>query len=58
MQILNQYTAEAVEEKNISVEPKALSAVELLAKAKEEQDGDSILNKKIYKLADKKLLVR
>jgi hypothetical protein len=30
----------------------------MFAKMKEEQDGGHVLNKKIYKLADKKLLVR
>lgn len=58
MQILNKHVAEPTEKKNISVEPKALTPVELFVKATEEQEGDSILNKKIYKLADKELLVR
>lgn len=58
MQILNKHAAEPMEKKNISVEPKALSAVELFANAIEEQDRESILNKKICKLADKELLVR
>ncbi|XP_024042608.1 alpha-glucan water dikinase, chloroplastic isoform X5 [Citrus clementina] len=57
MQILNKHVAEPTEKKNISVEPKALTPVELFVKATEEQEGDSILNKKIYKLADKELLV-
>ncbi|KAH9708758.1 alpha-glucan water dikinase 1 [Citrus sinensis] len=57
MQILNKHVAEPTEKKNISVEPKALTPVELFVGATEEQEGDSILNKKIYKLADKELLV-
>ncbi|GAY36295.1 hypothetical protein CUMW_021230 [Citrus unshiu] len=57
MQILNKHVAEPTEKKNISVEPKALTPVELFVKATEEQEGDSMLNKKIYKLADKELLV-
>ncbi|KAH9773137.1 alpha-glucan water dikinase 1 [Citrus sinensis] len=57
MQILNKHVAEPTEKKNISVEPKALTPVELFVKPTEEQEGDSILNKKIYKLADKELLV-
>ncbi|KAL9423869.1 hypothetical protein AB3S75_035877 [Citrus x aurantiifolia] len=55
--ILNKHVAEPTEKKYISVEPKALTPVELFVKATEEQEGDSILNKKIYKLADKELLV-
>ncbi|KAM7250917.1 hypothetical protein ACFE04_022800 [Oxalis oulophora] len=55
MQILNKNTASLVQD-SISVEPKALTALELFAKAKEE-DSSSILSKKVYKLADKKLLV-
>jgi hypothetical protein len=35
-----------------------LKAVELFAKEKEEHDGGAVLNKKIFKLADKELLVR
>jgi alpha-glucan,water dikinase len=55
MQILNKYTINLTED-SIPVEPKALTAVELYAKAKEE-DGRPILSRKVYKLADKKLLV-
>ncbi|OVA19870.1 Pyruvate phosphate dikinase [Macleaya cordata] len=55
MELLNKYTAEPVKE-NIYVAPKAPTEVELFAKAKEEQDGACVLNKKIYKLGDKKLL--
>jgi hypothetical protein len=40
------------------VESKVLKAVELFAKKKEEHDGGAVLNKKIFKLADKELLVQ
>ncbi|KAI8021988.1 hypothetical protein LOK49_LG03G00270 [Camellia lanceoleosa] len=58
MLLLNKYVAERgyVEEK-ISVKPKALSTIELFAKGKEEQSSDSIIDKKIFRLADKELLV-
>ncbi|GAV71559.1 PPDK_N domain-containing protein [Cephalotus follicularis] len=55
MQILNKYTSHFVEEKDYT-EPKALTAVELYAQAKE-QKGGPILSKEKYKLADKELLV-
>ncbi|KAK1552116.1 hypothetical protein Q3G72_010601 [Acer saccharum] len=57
MQLLNKNVAKPVEKHEISVEPKALTAIELFAKAREEQDGGSVLKKKIYKLAGKELLV-
>uniref|UniRef100_A0A5B6YGN2 alpha-glucan, water dikinase n=1 Tax=Davidia involucrata TaxID=16924 RepID=A0A5B6YGN2_DAVIN len=55
MQLLNKYASGSVEE-NISIKPQALSTIELFAKAKEEQGGP-VLNKKIYELADKEILV-
>ncbi|XP_031271017.1 alpha-glucan water dikinase, chloroplastic isoform X2 [Pistacia vera] len=57
MQLLNKHLSKTVGETEISVEPKALTQVELFIKAKEEQDGDSVVNKKTYKLADKELMV-
>ena len=56
MHILNKYSAKPVVE-NISVEPKALTAIELFAKAKEEQDGGSVLNRSIFKIENKELMV-
>ncbi|KAL4638999.1 hypothetical protein ACB092_03G186300 [Castanea dentata] len=55
-QLITKYVAESVEEPDSS-QPKALTVVENFAKTKEEQDGGRVLNKKIYKLADKELLV-
>ncbi|KAJ0095371.1 hypothetical protein Patl1_16076 [Pistacia atlantica] len=57
MQLLNKHLSKTVGETEISFEPKALTQVELFIKAKEEQDGDSVVNKKTYKLADKELMV-
>ena len=57
MQLITKYVAESVKEPD-SNQPKALTVVENFAKTKEEQDGGRVLNKKIYKLADKELLVR
>uniref|UniRef100_A0A6M2F697 alpha-glucan, water dikinase n=1 Tax=Populus davidiana TaxID=266767 RepID=A0A6M2F697_9ROSI len=63
-QLVNRHSAISVEdrasksvEEKASIEPKVLKAVELFAKEKEEHDGGAVLNKKIYKLADKELLV-
>lgn len=56
MQLLNKYVAGAIEEK-IPVKSKTLSTVELFAKEKEEQAGGPIIIKKIFRLADKELLV-
>ncbi|XWS34753.1 hypothetical protein CRYUN_Cryun21dG0064500 [Craigia yunnanensis] len=55
MQILNKHSVKSVEE-CISVEPKLLTAVERFAKEKE-LDGTPVMNKKIYKLGDRELLV-
>ncbi|KAJ6988923.1 alpha-glucan water dikinase [Populus alba x Populus x berolinensis] len=64
MQLVNKHAAKSVEDKvsksaegKASVESKVLKAVELFAKKKEEHDGGAVLNKKIFKLADKELLV-
>uniref|UniRef100_A0A6N2N9J4 alpha-glucan, water dikinase n=1 Tax=Salix viminalis TaxID=40686 RepID=A0A6N2N9J4_SALVM len=64
MQLINKHAAKSAEDKastsvegKNSIEPKVLKAVELFAKEKEEQDGVTVLNKKIFKLADKELLV-
>nr|AOQ26246.1 GWD1 [Actinidia deliciosa] len=56
MKLLNKYTAGSVEEK-ILVEPQTLSTIECFAKEKEEQGGGPIINKKIFRLDDKELLV-
>ncbi|KAI4383012.1 hypothetical protein MLD38_008897 [Melastoma candidum] len=40
-----------------TVEPKTLTAVELFAKAMEQQDGNTTIRKTFYKLNDKQLLV-
>jgi alpha-glucan,water dikinase len=65
MQLVNKHAAKSVEDKvsksaegKASVESKVLKAVELFAKKKEEHDGGAVLNKKIFKLADKELLVQ
>lgn len=57
MQIINKYEAQSVYAEQ-PITPKALTAVELFAKAKEEQDGSPVLNRSIYKINDKELLVR
>ena len=57
MQILNKYAANPMDEKTLA-KPNALTAVELFAKTKEEQDGGLFLNKSIYKLKDKEFMVR
>lgn len=57
MQILNKYVTEPVDEQHLTT-PKALTPVEVFAEAKEEQDNSSVLNRSIYKLNDKGLLVR
>jgi len=59
VQLLNKYAkvpAKATEK--TSTTPKALSTIELFARAKEEQSDGLIINRKIYKLGDKELLVR
>ncbi|XWS69047.1 hypothetical protein CRYUN_Cryun04dG0146200 [Craigia yunnanensis] len=55
MQLLNKHAAKSVE-KSISVEPKPLTAIERFAKEKE-LDGCPVMNKKIYKLGERELLV-
>ncbi|KAF5450262.1 hypothetical protein F2P56_030628 [Juglans regia] len=56
MQLITKYSAETIEEQDL-FKPKDLTGVEIFAKTKEEQDRGQVLNKKIYKLADKELLV-
>ncbi|KAG6654998.1 alpha-glucan water dikinase, chloroplastic isoform X2 [Carya illinoinensis] len=56
MQLITKYAAETIEEQDL-FKPKGLTGVEIFAKTKEEQDRGQVLNKKIYKLADKELLV-
>ncbi|KAL3511320.1 hypothetical protein ACH5RR_030721 [Cinchona calisaya] len=56
MQLLNKYPSRSGEERIVS-EPQTLSAIELFAKAKEEQVDGSIINKKRFDLSDGKLLV-
>ncbi|XVE74996.1 hypothetical protein DITRI_Ditri12bG0062300 [Diplodiscus trichospermus] len=55
MQLLNKHAAKSVDE-SVSVKPKPLTAVEHFAKEKE-LDGSLVMNKKIYKLGDRELLV-
>lgn len=58
MQLLNKYAVKPIEESiSVSVEPRPLTAVERFAKEKE-QDGSPVMNKQIYKLGEKELLVR
>lgn len=62
MQLLNKHGTKSTEtikstEETISAEPRALSAIELFAKAKEEEDLSPVINKKIFKVADKDVLV-
>ncbi|CDP13198.1 unnamed protein product [Coffea canephora] len=55
-QLVNKYPSRSREERTYS-EPQALSAIELFAKAKEEEVDGSIMDKKLYNLSDGKLLV-
>ncbi|CAI0405203.1 unnamed protein product, partial [Linum tenue] len=55
-QIVTKYTVDCTEQA-IPVERQSAKPVELYAKAVEERDGDTIINKKIYKLGDKEILV-
>lgn len=57
MQLVNVIRSKPVEEAP-TVEAKALTAVELFAKAVEQQDGNTIIRKTLHKLNDKELLVR
>ncbi|XP_042398766.1 alpha-glucan water dikinase, chloroplastic-like isoform X2 [Zingiber officinale] len=56
MEILNKNVAETLDEKISQIAP-PLTVLELLAKSIHEQDGESVLNQKIYKLDNKDLLV-
>ncbi|KAL0539016.1 hypothetical protein IC582_023190 [Cucumis melo] len=56
VQLVNQYKSQPIEE-TYTAKPKALTEFEKFAKIKEEQDGDDVINKIIYKLGDKDLLV-
>ena len=51
----DKYAAESGEE--VSQKPKTLSAVQLFAEAKEAEEGDLVMKKKIFELADNQLLV-
>ncbi|CAI0431048.1 unnamed protein product [Linum tenue] len=55
-QIVTTYSVDCTEQA-IPVERKSAKPVELYAKAVEEQDGDTIINKKSFKLGDKEILV-
>lgn len=57
MQILNKNLAKPVDEQAL-LKPKALTAVELFTKTMEEKDGNPVVNRCIFKLGDKKLMVR
>lgn len=54
--LLNKYAAKSVDE-NVSIKPKALTTVELFAKAKEEHAGETVLNRNIFKIENQELLV-
>ncbi|XP_038892070.1 alpha-glucan water dikinase, chloroplastic [Benincasa hispida] len=56
VQLVNRYASQPIEE-TYTAKPKALTEVEKFAKIKEEQDGGDVINKIIYKLGDKDLLV-
>ncbi|XP_022966664.1 alpha-glucan water dikinase, chloroplastic [Cucurbita maxima] len=56
VQLVSRYAPQPIEETYID-KPKALTEVEQFAKLKEEQDGGDVINKIIYKLGDKDLLV-
>lgn len=55
--ILNRYAAKALGDFFLD-NPKTLTAIQLFAKAMEEQDGSPVMSKSIFKLNDKELLVR
>ncbi|KAJ4974404.1 hypothetical protein NE237_007578 [Protea cynaroides] len=56
MQLLNKYITEPVKERASKLS-KSPTAVELFLKAKEEQDGGSIVNKSFFKLGDMEVRV-
>ncbi|XVE92371.1 hypothetical protein REPUB_Repub01dG0091600 [Reevesia pubescens] len=56
VQLLNEHAVKSVED-SISFEPKPLTAVQLFAKEKELDDGCPVINKKIYKLSEREILV-
>lgn len=56
VQLVNRYAPQPIKE-TYTAKPKALTEVEQFAKLKEEQDGGEVINKIIYKLGDKDLLV-
>ncbi|XP_020251557.1 alpha-glucan water dikinase, chloroplastic-like [Asparagus officinalis] len=56
MQLLNKYTFESPQE-NMPSMPKTPTAMEAFSKFLEEQDGGPVLNKKLFKLGEKELLV-
>lgn len=57
MSLLTKFASESIEE-NISPVPQVLSAIQQFSRAKEDNIDGPIMNKKLYKLADKELLVR
>lgn len=56
MQFLNKYSPESPPA-NVLAVPKTLTAMEALSKDLEERDGGQMLNKRIFKIGDKELLV-
>lgn len=56
-QLIGEHGAKTVQG-SASTEPKPLTSVQIFAKAIEEQDGDSIQSKKMYKVSDKDIAVR
>jgi alpha-glucan,water dikinase len=63
-QLINRNAAENIDQQIVDANqqsidaPKTLKVIERYAKAREEFDTGSVLNRKIYKLADNDLLVR
>ncbi|XP_059633696.1 alpha-glucan water dikinase, chloroplastic isoform X2 [Cornus florida] len=59
MELLNKYPSGSMEQKISTTPstPQALSSIELFAESKKEQEGGSILNKKIYRIGAGELLV-
>lgn len=56
--LINKHVADSVEPKSkVSNEPRALTTLEIYAKAKEEQETTPIFSKKTFKLEDSAILV-
>lgn len=57
MQLINKYAPETIIEKVVAPS-KPPTVLDVISKAVEEQNGCVVLNKKVFKLDDKELLVR